>query len=112
MAAGELPLVVELTPPPEIAHALRALADWPDVILFDSALQRDQLGRYSFLTADPFQLEELREIAAGPPPSGMASVSTQRTNSRRKRVVAPFPPRGGRAGEGGGVPGRRDGQTP
>jgi para-aminobenzoate synthetase component I len=48
------PLVHELTPVPAIPHALRSLADRTGVILFDSALPRGGLGRYSFLSADPF----------------------------------------------------------
>src|SRR5690242_551753 len=54
-----LPLVEELTPAPAVATALRALADWPGVILFDSARQDREAGRYSFLAADPFDFEQL-----------------------------------------------------
>ena len=50
---GEFPVVQELHPPPEIDAALRACARWPNPILFDSALPRGTLGRYSFLSADP-----------------------------------------------------------
>ncbi|MFN6105344.1 MAG: aminodeoxychorismate synthase component I [Planctomycetaceae bacterium] len=50
---GEFPVVQELQPPPDIDVALRACAHWPSPILFDSALLRGTLGRYSFLSADP-----------------------------------------------------------
>ncbi|MFN9370361.1 MAG: aminodeoxychorismate synthase component I [Planctomycetaceae bacterium] len=50
---GEFPVVQELLPPPTIEAALRACACWPNPILFDSALPRGTLGRYSFLSADP-----------------------------------------------------------
>ena len=46
-------MVQELRPPPDMAAALRACAQWPNPVLFDSALPRGTLGRYSFLSADP-----------------------------------------------------------
>ena len=49
------PVVRELTPVPDVESALAALAHWPDVLLFDSALRREHVGRYSYLTADPVQ---------------------------------------------------------
>jgi para-aminobenzoate synthetase component I len=49
-----LPIVEQLTPAPDPVEALRRFAAWPDVILFESPLQRRRLGRFSFLTADPF----------------------------------------------------------
>ncbi len=54
-----LPLVEELTPAPEVAAALGALSHLPGVILFDSARRGPEIGRYSFLTADPFHFEKL-----------------------------------------------------
>jgi para-aminobenzoate synthetase component I len=48
------PLVEEISPPPEVSEALQAFADQPGVVLLDSALVRDPVGRYSFLAADPF----------------------------------------------------------
>ena len=47
------PIVQELRPVPDVLGALRAMAHLPRVLLLESALQRDRLGRYSFLTADP-----------------------------------------------------------
>lgn len=64
----QLPLVEELTPAPEIVAALRAFANWPDVLLFDSALQRDPVGRYSFLTGDPYRFVELSRASYGSDP--------------------------------------------
>ncbi len=43
----------------DVEQALLALADCSGVILFDSALARAPLGRYTFLTADPFQTIEI-----------------------------------------------------
>ena len=39
---------------PDIERALAAAARLPHCIFFDSARQQDDLGRYSFLSADPF----------------------------------------------------------
>jgi len=50
----ELPLVVELRPPPDVEAALVRLAGQPHCLVLDSALRDPRLGRYSFLTADPF----------------------------------------------------------
>src|SRR4051812_49807593 len=50
-----LPLAVELRPPPDVESALVALAAQPHSLLLDSALRDPRLGRYSFLTADPFE---------------------------------------------------------
>lgn len=47
------PLIERLNPPPTVEDALSRFADWPLVTLFHSALIRESLGRYSFLTADP-----------------------------------------------------------
>jgi para-aminobenzoate synthetase component 1 len=71
MDRGECPLVEELSPAPDVADALEALAAWPGVALLDSALQRDPVGQYSFLTADPFQ----RTIHSAPPDSALPSAS-------------------------------------
>src|SRR4051812_29768499 len=58
----DLPLVAELCPPPDVEWALVALAGRPHSLLLDSAMRDDRLGRYSFLTADPF---EFFTVAAG-----------------------------------------------
>src|SRR6478752_2964481 len=50
-----LPLAVELRPPPDVESALLRLALRPHCLLLDSALRDPRLGRYSFLTADPFE---------------------------------------------------------
>ena len=63
-----LPLVHELHPPPDVAETLSRFADWPNVVLFDSASRRPELGRYSFLTADPIEFEELANVPFGTDP--------------------------------------------
>jgi para-aminobenzoate synthetase component 1 len=54
--APTTPALVEgVVPVPEPADALGRLADWPHALCLDSALAEPALGRYSFLTADPFE---------------------------------------------------------
>jgi len=48
------PVVTELQPVPDVEAALSRIATQPYSLLLDSALRDPQLGRYSFLTADPF----------------------------------------------------------
>lgn len=47
------PLVEELHPSLDVVAATRKLQSMPKLLVFDSALQRNPVGRYSFLTADP-----------------------------------------------------------
>lgn len=49
------PLIVELPQMPEVMGAVRAFADWPDLLLLDSAATATPRGRYSFLTANPVE---------------------------------------------------------
>ena len=53
-AQGEFPLALELHPVPDVESALLRLAGLPRCLLLDSALRDSNVGRYSFLTADPF----------------------------------------------------------
>jgi para-aminobenzoate synthetase component 1 len=48
------PLVEELTPAPDPWQLCRRLAGLPQLLFFDSALAHPSQGRYSFVTADPF----------------------------------------------------------
>ncbi|MDB5344598.1 MAG: pabB [Schlesneria sp.] len=54
-APSDFPLVEELIPAPDVVTATRKLQSLPKLLVLDSALQRDPVGRYSFLTADPIQ---------------------------------------------------------
>ena len=62
------PVVEELKVVPSPADALRAFAGCDGLILFDSALQRDRLGRYSFLAADPIATFEVERAVLGKDP--------------------------------------------
>jgi para-aminobenzoate synthetase component 1 len=57
--ATTTPHVVELTPPPRPEEVFQRLAGLPHVLFLDSALRLPRLGRYSFVTADPFDFLEL-----------------------------------------------------
>jgi anthranilate/para-aminobenzoate synthase component I/dihydropteroate synthase len=52
----DLPLVIELDPVPDVAQALQKLTRRPYSLLLESTLTDERLGRYSFLTADPFAI--------------------------------------------------------
>ena len=53
--ASTLPVVVPLCPAPDTEQVFRSLASQPNAIFFDSALRNAELGRYSFIAADPFE---------------------------------------------------------
>jgi len=48
-----LPLVEELSPPPDPLETCARFEGLPFLLFFDSATRHEKLGRYSFLTADP-----------------------------------------------------------
>jgi para-aminobenzoate synthetase component 1 len=50
------PLVEELVPPPDPAGCCERLEGLPHRLFLDSALRDPRLGRYSYLTADPFAM--------------------------------------------------------
>ena len=62
------PIIHELRPVPTLAELLPIFAEWPDLVVFDSAKTSSQLGRYSFLCADPFQQFELSQAQLGVDP--------------------------------------------
>ncbi len=91
-----LPLIHPLDPPPDVAETLRRFADWPNVVLFDSASRRPELGRYSFLAADPFEFEELASVPFGVDPFARLREWSQRFASESVPNLPPF--QGGAAG--------------
>ena len=50
------PLVEALVPPPDPASCCERLAGLPHRLFLDSALRDPRLGRYSYVTADPFKV--------------------------------------------------------
>ena len=91
-----LPLIQPLDPPPDVAETLRRFADWPNVVLFDSASRRPELGRYSFLAADPFDFEELASVEFGVDPFARLREWSRRFVSATVPNLPPF--QGGAAG--------------
>ncbi len=63
-APADLPLVAPLPTEWSPVEVFQRLAHLPHVVFFDSASQDDAIGRYSFVTADPFQWKtSLSEIS-------------------------------------------------
>ncbi|HLQ43099.1 MAG TPA: aminodeoxychorismate synthase, component I, partial [Planctomycetaceae bacterium] len=91
-----LPLVQPLDPPPDVAETLSRFADWPNVVLFDSASRRPELGRYSFLTADPFEFEELATVPFGTDPFARLRAWSRKLETPAVPGLPPF--QGGAAG--------------
>ncbi len=57
MSLPDLPLIEELSPAPRVSSVIGAFAQWPSLLLLESARADISTGRYSFLTADPFHFE-------------------------------------------------------
>ncbi len=89
-----LPLVKEVTPVPDVESALRAMADLPHCLLLDSAMAHPSLGRYSFLTADPFAW--LQAPADGHDALAALEARVSSFSTRRLDGLPPF--QGGAAG--------------
>jgi len=91
-----LPLVAELPPSLSVEDALRAFRDGRNLVLFDSALLRDRLGRYSFLSANP-----VRTATIDRPQFGLDPFRTPRqwSDAFQAETVPGLPPfQGGIAG--------------
>ncbi len=93
-----LPLVEELSSAPTIEAALDAFCDWPDLLLFDSAMRRDSLGRYSYLTADPFRTFSTQEPQFGLDPFDEVRDVLSRSIYQIESVEGLPPFQGGAAG--------------
>src|SRR4051794_40500432 len=52
---NSLPLIERLDPSLTAVDAFRRLSGLPHVAFFDSAMRHPQLGRYSFVAADPVE---------------------------------------------------------
>ena len=76
------PVVEELKTVPSPADALQAFAGADGLILFDSALQRDRLGRYSFLSAAPIATFEVKRATFGIAPFDAVRAAVSQLNDR------------------------------
>ena len=108
--ASGLPLVEELTPVPDVMAASRALSSLPKLLLLDSALQREPVGRYSFLMADPIQSWQLDQPRFGEDPFVELEPVLRRWTSESVAGLPPF--QGGIAGLMGYELGRCFERTP
>lgn len=88
------PVIQELDPPPDAEAAFLAFSRLPHCLFLDSALRHPQLGRFSFLAADPFGFLEV-------PANGGDALGSlgQRLASLTAQSVPDLPPfQGGAAG--------------
>ncbi len=93
--SSALPLVEELPLPPEPEAAFVRLAGLPHCLFLDSAMRDPVLGRYSFLTADPFDYIECRADGAG---DALARLATRLTQFAAAAIAGLPPFQGGAAG--------------
>ncbi len=95
-----VPVVEELKTVPSPADALRAFAGDDGLVLFESALQRGRLGRYSFLTADPIATFEVERATFGYDPFASVRETLSELNDHFNfQPLADLPPfQGGVAG--------------
>lgn len=91
---ADLPLVEELQSVPDVESAIMRLANRPHSLFLDSALRDPQLGRYSFLTADPFDFLEVPSATT----DGLAALQQRlgRWSTTARPDLPPF--QGGAAG--------------
>jgi len=88
------PLVEELHPAPDAAIVFRALTHRPHCLFLDSARRHPQLGRYSFITADPFDW-----VCASADEPGAFDQLAKRLGPYQSQTIADLPPF-----QGGGRP--------
>lgn len=95
-----VPVVEELRSIPSPADALRAFAGADGLVLFDSALHRGRLGRYSFLTANPLISFEIQQATFGSDPfTRVRDTISQLNQSFELQRLPDLPPfQGGVAG--------------
>ena len=94
--ATTLPLVEELSPSLDVMTAVRALSHLPNLVLLESALRREPVGRFSFLTADPVSKWQLAAPRWGFDP--FASVRSTWEHWRAESLPGLPPFQGGVAG--------------
>ncbi len=90
------PLAHELSPAPDVLFALSCFADLDGALLLDSAMPHPRLGRYSFLTAEPFRCFKLDEVGYGDEPFAPIREALRAFESNHDSNLPPF--QGGAAG--------------
>jgi len=96
IALTSLPLVEELPPSTDVMSAVRAVSNWPRLLLLDSPLRRASVGRYSFLMADPIAWRDLASAPHGSDPFAGMRLGWERCQGPRLAELPPF--QGGIAG--------------
>ena len=90
----QLPVIQKLPPSLSAVDVFRRLADKPHCVFLDSALRHEQLGRFSFVAADPFDF--VRVAADG---SNALVALRERMAAYMESNVSGLPPfQGGAAG--------------
>jgi len=89
-----MPLVEELVPAPDPEAIFLSLVDKPHCLFLDSALRERRLGRYSFVTADPFEFIRVPANARG----GFGPLARPLAEFRCETVPGLPPFQGGAAG--------------
>lgn len=108
--SDSVPLVKELSPAPDVEAAFLRLSRQKHCLFLDSALRHSSLGRYSFLTADPYEWQSVASddprdpfarlaslLGAVTPPvqglppfqGGLAGLLSYDLNRRLERIAAP-----------------------
>lgn len=90
------PYSIELIPTLDVMQAVRALIDFPGLILFDSARTDPTLGRYSFLSADPVVQIQLQTPQYGSDPFARLRAASAGFSLANDHALPPF--QGGVAG--------------
>jgi para-aminobenzoate synthetase component I len=88
------PVVVKIAEGMSPREALRRLADLPYCLLLESSLRNEVLGRYSFLAADPVEVQVLTAPTTNP----LAAVQASLDQWKTERVPGLPPFQGGWAG--------------
>ncbi|MEM7313399.1 MAG: aminodeoxychorismate synthase, component I, partial [Planctomycetota bacterium] len=91
MTQSEFPVVRELTGF-AAENVFERLADKPHCLFLDSALRDSELGRYSFVAADPYEVIQCDAVSAG----ARIRASLSKLSSSINRALPPF--QGGVAG--------------
>lgn len=85
-----LPFVRELNPVPSVAKTFEKLSNRPGLVLFDSSLERFPLGRYAFLTAEPFELIQVDRAVYGQDPFLQLTALLKKFQSETIPDLPPF----------------------
>lgn len=96
MTTTRLPLVEELSSSLTVMDAVRCLAHWPRLLLLESALQREPVGRFSFLMADPINHWTLTAPCYGTDPLAVLRSVSEQWAEEAQSDLPPF--QGGVAG--------------